>query len=226
MEEFLGVLFCGGKGRRLEEITNYISKSFIPVFDKPIFKFGLELLEKSKIINEIIILTNKNNNSGLNQLGYKTIIQDDSRVNDMLSGWNFIKEITNTRKNGVLVPSDNICEIKVDSLIKKFRINNADFLFSLHKIENKMKLSQMGAFDIKEKKFYYKNSKKNLEFGVIAPYIIKNKIHTEEDNMNSKSLENIFESSKAEIIFHEGYWFDIGDYDSILEASRWQQKNK
>ncbi|MDQ3019398.1 MAG: sugar phosphate nucleotidyltransferase [Bacteroidota bacterium] len=226
MSEFLGVLFCGGRGRRLGEITKYISKSFIPVYDKPVFKFGLELLEKSKIIKEIVILTNKDNDSVLNQSGYKTIIQEDSKVNDMLSGWKFIKEITKTKKNGVLVPSDNICEVKTDLLIKKFLETNADFLFSLHKVSNKEKLSQMGCFDIKEKKFYYRNSRKSLEYGVIAPYIIKNVIHQEEHLMNIDSIGNIFESSKAEIVFHEGYWFDTGDCESILEASGWRQKNK
>ena len=98
MEKFLGVLFCGGRGERLGEITNFISKSFIPVYDKPVFRFGLELLENSKKIEEIIILTNEDNDTKLRQLGHRTIVQSDSRVNDMFSGWDFVKKYLRTKK--------------------------------------------------------------------------------------------------------------------------------
>ncbi|MDQ3193584.1 MAG: sugar phosphate nucleotidyltransferase [Bacteroidota bacterium] len=219
MEEFLGILFCGGRGARLGEITKYISKSFVPVYNTPVFKFGLKLLENSKSIGEIIILTNNENDEAFQQTGYKTIIQDDSRVNDMLSGWEFIKEVTQTRKHGVLVPGDNICEVRIDKLIEKFRKTNADFLFSLHRFKDKKKLAEMGSFDIKKNKFYYKNLKTKSKYGVIAPYIIKNSSET-------GTSKNIFESENTEIVKHKGYWFDIGGYDSLIEAGNWRQKNK
>ena len=142
MEKFLGVLFCGGRGERLGEITNFISKSFIPVYDKPVFRFGLELLENSKKIEEIIILTNEDNDTKLRQLGHRTIVQSDSRVNDMFSGWDFVKKYLRTKSHGVLVPSDNICEVKIDNLIKTFEKKNSEFLFSIKDIGSKEKLSK------------------------------------------------------------------------------------
>lgn len=219
MEKFLGILFCGGKGTRLSEITNYISKSFIPIYDKPVFKFGLELLENSKKIDEIVILTNEDNNAKLSQLGHRTIVQPDSKVNDMISGWDYVRKYLRTKKNGVLVPSDNICEVKIDNLIKVFEKKNAEFLFSLREIDDKKKLSQMGCFDIETRKFFYKNPDPPSKYGVIAPYIIEN-------NSNNNSVRNIFESSYVEILFHKGYWFDIGDYDSLIEAGNWYKQNK
>lgn len=219
MEKFLGILFCGGKGTRLSEITNYISKSFIPIYDKPVFKFGLELLENSKKIDEIVILTNEDNNAKLAQLGHKTIVQPDSKVNDMISGWDYVRKYLRTKKNGVLVPSDNISDVKIDNLIKVFEKKNAEFLFSLRETDDKKKLSQMGCFDIETRKFFYKNPDPPSKYGVIAPYIIEN-------NSNNNSVRNIFESSYAEILFHKGYWFDIGDYDSIIEAGNWYRQNK
>lgn len=219
MEKFLGILFCGGKGTRLSEITNYISKSFIPIYDKPVFKFGLELLENSKKIDEIVILTNEDNNAKLSQLGHRTIVQPDSKVNDMISGWDYVRKYLRTKKNGVLVPSDNICEVKIDNLIKVFEKKNAEFLFSLREIDDKKKLSEMGCFDIETRKFFYKNPDPPSKYGVIAPYIIEN-------NSNNNSVRNIFESSYVEILFHKGYWFDIGDYDSLIEAGNWYKQNK
>jgi len=219
MEKFLGVLFCGGKGTRLGEITNYISKSFIPIYDKPVFKFGLELLEQSKRVDEIVILTNEDNDAKLRLLGHRTIVQSDSKVNDMISGWEFVKRYMRTKKHGVLVPSDNICDVKIDSLIKAFEKKTAEFLFSVKEINDKTKLSQMGCFDIENRKFYYKHSDPPSKYGVIAPYIIEN-------NSSNNLIRNIFESSHIEVLFHKGYWYDIGDFDSLVEASIWQQKNK
>jgi dTDP-glucose pyrophosphorylase len=218
MEKFLGVLFCGGRGTRLGEITNFISKSFIPVYDKPVFRFGLELLENSKKIEEIIILTNEENDSKLRQLGHRTIIQSDSKVNDMFSGWEFVKRYLRTKSHGVLVPSDNICEVKIDNLIKVFDKKNPELLFSVREMNDKKKLSEMGCFDLDTRKFYYKHPDPPSDYGVIAPYIIENAV-------NIIPGRNIFDHCHMEILFHKGYWYDLGDYDSILEAGIWYKKS-
>lgn len=219
MEKFIGVLFCGGKGARLNEITKYISKSFVPIYDKPVFRFGLELIEKSKRIDEIVILTNEDNDPKLRQLGYTTIVQADSKVSDMFTGWDFVRKYLKTKKHGVLVPGDNICEVKIDNLIRVFEKKNAELVFSLREIDDKSKLAQMGCFDIENRKFYYKNADTPCKYGIIAPYIIEN-------NLNNVSMRNIFETGANEILFHKGVWFDIGDYESIVEASNWYFKNK
>lgn len=217
MEEFLGVLFCGGRGTRIKNLTGFISKSFIPVYDTPVFRFGLKLLEKSKRINEIVILTNERNDAELRKLGYQTIIQDDSKVSDMHSGWEYIKNVSGTKKNGVLVPSDNICRTNIDKLISVFQKKNKDFLFLVHKMKDRKKLSQMGCYDFKNKRYQYKSKSPLSDYGVIAPYILRNKPQI-------KFTDKIFESKNSEIIIHEGYWFDTGDYESILKASKWRKK--
>ncbi len=217
---FLGVLFCGGRGTRLGEITKYISKSFIPIFNKPVFKYGLELLEKSKFIDEIIILTNNENDEKLKQTGYKTIMQDDNVVFDMFSGWEYIKKITGTNKNGVLAPSDNISDVLIDDLIKIFLKENAEIVFSLFSVDNKEKLSQMGSYDIVEKKYSYRKNNVLSNLGIIAPYIVKN-------NINTSIGDSVFNNCKINYNLHKGYWFDIGDVNSIKKSSLYlMDKNK
>ncbi len=118
MEKFLGVLFCGGRGTRLGEISRYVSKPLIPVYDRPAFMFGLELLHRSRLISDIIILTNSENDKALSKAGVPTLIQNDKLVHDMYTGWEFVKKKTRTKSHGVLVPSDNISEISADKLIR------------------------------------------------------------------------------------------------------------
>ncbi|MBC8484490.1 MAG: NTP transferase domain-containing protein [Ignavibacteria bacterium] len=217
MEEFLGILFCGGRGTRLGELTNYISKSFIPIYDKPVFKYGLELLERSKVVEEIVLLTNTENDERLNTLGYKTIIQDADFVTDMFSGWEYIKEKTKTKKNGVLVPSDNISNVKTDGLINDFVKHKADIGFSLFIINDKVKLSQMGCYNVDEGKYYYKSNFLKTNKGVIAPFIVRN-------NIRVTDFSHAVVDTKVIYREHNGYWFDIGDKDSILEASKWREQ--
>jgi dTDP-glucose pyrophosphorylase len=212
MEEFLGVLYCGGRGTRLGEITRYISKSFVPIYDRPVFRFGLDLLEKSAYINEIVILTNDDNNEKLRQVGYLTIVQDDNVVFDMFSGWEYIKKATGTCKHGVLMPGDNISDINVDELIDLFLKRKVDLVFSLFKIMDQQKLSQMGCYHPQEEKFYYKHPNPPTSFGVAAPYIVRNSLKVE-------SGDNILNHHNSAYCEHSGYWFDIGDCESIIEAS-------
>lgn len=219
MEEFLGVLFCGGRGTRISSLTKYISKSFIPVYDTPVFKFGLSLLEDSKLINEIVILTNPDNDSKLSGTGHRTIIQDDNKVTDMFSGWEYVKKITGTKKNGVLVPSDNISDLKADILIEEFEKKKNDLLFSVKDITDRKKLAEMGTYSPDTNKFKYKDPEPESNLGVIAPYIVRN-------NFNCKLTENIFETKNKSVLNHSGYWFDLGDYESITEANNWYRNIK
>ena len=215
MEKLLGILFCGGRGTRLGAITDYISKSFVPINDKPVFMFGLELLEKSKFIDGIVILTNKDNDSKLKKTGYRTIIQDDSKVNDMLTGFQFVKRKTKTRKNCVLMPSDNITDIYLDKLITNFYKNKADFAFSAYNKISNFKMKEMGVFDTRRKEYTYKPKSVNKYMsGVIAPFIIANKTTLSDQNKIFQDLHYVYSN-------HNGYWFDIGDYKSIIQANKY-----
>ncbi|MBV6478497.1 MAG: hypothetical protein HGGPFJEG_01252 [Ignavibacteria bacterium] len=215
MEKFLGVLFCGGRGVRLGEISKYISKPLIPVYDKPVFKFGLELLKNSNHIDEILILTNEDNDRFFKNENIRTIVQDDNKVSGIFSGWEYVKEVTKTKKNAVLYPGDNICDADIDSMIMHFKTANPEFLFSLIKLMDTEKLSEMGSFDITRKIYSYRNPVS--EMGVIAPYIIKN-------DLGKKASSELFSSDKSDYLIYNGNWYDIGDIDSILNASIWRQK--
>jgi dTDP-glucose pyrophosphorylase len=216
MEKFLGVLFCGGRGTRLGNISEFVSKPLVPIYDKPVFMFGLEQLQQSKLITNILILTNKENDSVLRKTGYPTLIQDDKRVRDMYSGWQFIKQQTNTYANGVLVPSDNISDIKVDTLIREFNIRKSDFLFSVSRKISADKLMQMGNYDPDSNTFVYK-PRVPLQYGVLAPFIVRNSLKIVSD-------KKLFESSDSHHVIYNGVWKDIGDIESLADAVAWRRR--
>lgn len=51
-----GVLICGGSGTRLRPLTEITNKSLLPVYDKPLIHYPLEILLKAGI-KEIAIIT-------------------------------------------------------------------------------------------------------------------------------------------------------------------------
>ena len=215
MEKFLGVLFCGGKGERLGLISEYVSKSLLPVYDMPCFMFGLNLLKRSRLIDSVILLTNRENDKALRKTGLPTIVQDNDIVNDMFTGWEYIKRKTGTKLNGVLMPSDNISNVDADRLIRTFCAGNRDFVFSIKKAIPEEKLRQMGNFDPVNRRYSYK-PRKPLEYGVIAPYVIRN-------SFSASDERKVFEGAGSEFVFYKGPWRDIGDADSFARAVAWRR---
>lgn len=220
MEEFLGILFAGGKGTRLGLITDYISKAFVPVYDRPVFMYPLQQLEDSQYINEIIILTRPENDEKLSKQGYETIIQDDEKVSDMFSGLKFIKKVKNTTKHFVLMPCDNISNIKVDEVIDKFLSNpNVDLTFSIKSFGNKHKLKEMGVYDIEKGKYSYKPEAPSSKYGVLAPYVVRNSYQ-----VPLKPNQELINMTKHNFCEYDDFWFDAGDVASLLECSCFVKK--
>lgn len=216
MGSFLGILFCGGKGVRLGKITEYISKAFVPVCDRPVFMYPLAQLEASKQIDEIVILTNQENDTKLRRTGYQTIVQDDSLVQDMFSGLVYIRQVTGDERPAVLMPCDNISDIRVDDVIEVFMRQEPDIAFSVRKVESVAKLKQMGVLDPKTNAVEYKPMHPKSNLGVLAPYVVKNNIDLRGDE------PDIFSRHRVAYALYKGRWFDIGDVPSLIDA--WKER--
>lgn len=220
MEKFLGILFAGGRGERLGIITEYISKPFVPVYDRPVFLYPLGQMRSSKYIDEIIILTNKENDKKFFSLGYKTIVQDDALVKDMLSGLFFIKEKKKTDKNFVLMPCDNISQIDIDAVIEFFLSKpNIDILFCIKPIKDHKKLKEMGVYDIKKRMVYYKPRKPPSSYGILAPYIVRNTF-----KIPQVPEAQLFNQAETSFYHYRGFWFDIGDVESLYNCTRFLRR--
>ncbi len=220
MEKFLGVLFAGGKGKRLGLITNYIPKPFVPVYDRPAFLYPLSQMESSKYIGEIIILTRKENDEKFASLGYETIIQDDRVVRDMFSGLSFVKKKKKTNRHFVLMPCDNISNIKIDAVIELFLSNpRVDITFCIKIIKEKEKLRNMGVYDYRKKKVFYKPKRPTSCYGVLAPYIVRNTL-----NIPNLPEAQIFNCANTSIYHHRGFWFDIGNVEGLYNCTKFLRR--
>lgn len=215
MNEFLGILFCGGRGRRLGEITKYISKAFVPVFDRPVFQYPLAQLEASKHVAEILILSNDENDEKLRRAGHRTLVQDDRRVHDMFTGLAFIREVTGDGRPAVLMPCDNISEIRVDDVVTMFLHKAPDIAINVRKIPDRRKLRQMGVFDPKTGQMEYRPQDPETDWGVLAPYVVAPRLDL------SAEMPKLLKVHRTAWREYDGIWFDIGDPQQLAAANAW-----
>lgn len=215
MNDFLGILFCGGRGRRLGEITKYISKAFVPVFDRPVFRYPLAQLEASQRVAEILVLSNDENDQKLRQTGHRTLVQDDRRVRDMFTGLAFIREVTGDERPAVLMPCDNISEICVDDVISVFLDEAADIAINVRKIDDRDKLREMGVFDPKTGQMEYRPKNPKTDWGVLAPYVVATGLDL------SAEMPEVLRLHRSVWREYDGVWFDVGDVGQLAAANAW-----
>jgi dTDP-glucose pyrophosphorylase len=215
VEEFLGILFAGGRGTRLGEITRFISKAFVPVYDRPVFQYPLALLEACRSIREIVVLTNGENDAQFTAHGHRTIVQDDSRVHDMLSGLQFVREALGRDRHAILMPCDNVSNVDVNQLVATFLEERCDVCYSIRRVDDPSKLRQMGVYDPASGSLVYRPENPGSPWGMIAPYVV----HRDFQWSDAKNDAEVFNQGTSRRVQYDGMWFDIGDPDSLIRCS-------
>ncbi|HEY2322093.1 MAG TPA: NTP transferase domain-containing protein [Thermoanaerobaculia bacterium] len=215
MEEFLGILFAGGRGTRLGEITRYISKAFVPVYDRPVFMYPLALLESCRAIHEVVVLTNDENDARFAAAGNRTLMQDDARVHDMLSGLQFVRESLGNERHAVLMPCDNVSQVDVTQLVDVFLEEKCDVCYSVRRIDEPAKLRQMGVYDPATGKLMYRPANPPSIWGMIAPYVV----HRDFRWSGAANDAEAFNQGLARRLQYDGMWFDVGDPESLVRCS-------
>ena len=57
IDNFKGIILTGGKGTRLHPLTEVVSKQLLPVYDRPMIFYPIEVFVKAGI-KDILIITN------------------------------------------------------------------------------------------------------------------------------------------------------------------------
>jgi len=210
----LGILFCGGRGKRLGEITRFVSKAFVPVYDRPVFRYGLQALERSSHIDEIAILSNDENDEKLRKLGYRTLTQDDGAVHDMFTGMGFVRRFVRPKEAFVLMPCDNVSDVAVDPTVETFRQNEADIAFNVYRVADRAKLREMGVIDKEANRVCEKPRHPPSEWGIIAPFVVRADL-----DVHTHPSDEVINRCRFTHREHCGFWFDVGDPPSLAAAN-------
>lgn len=225
----VGLILSGGKATRLYPITRTISKQLLPIYNKPVIAYPLQTLKEMGYVDILIInadeeqqkqfkiLLGDGSKFGLN-LSYA--IQDKPRglVDAFIVGEEFIKD------------ADEICLILGDNII----IGNSP----IHPQSNTIytyKVKDPSAYGVVEtdengliKQIVEKPKEFISEDAVIGLYVFSNEVvemakkvtpsaRGEIEIVDLIRLMNEKEGVNVEKL--DGFWFDIGDTDSLLDCA-------
>ena len=231
-----GIILAGGSGKRLNPLTQSISKQLLPIYNKPLIYYPLTTLMLIGIKNILIIinpgeeklfkkLLGDGNKFGIN-LSYKIQNKPEGIAQAFLIADNFLNG-----DNSVLILGDNI--FYGDNLIKKLREasnkDNSSTIFG-YKVKDPERYGviEFGKDNIvksiEEKPLFPKS-----KYAVTGIYFYdknvvdyaKNISKSNRGELEITDLNNIYISKgklETEIFGRGSAWFDTGKFDSLHEA--------
>lgn len=159
-----GIILCAGAGRRLEPITHTVPKQLIPIANKPLLVYSIEILLKMGI-DEIAIVVNEENKSTFeNTLSlyfdkeFFYIIQDEPE--GIAHGLLFTEDFVHEDKF-ILLLGDNSFDDGIEEFIKEFAHSDENCKILLKKVDNP---ESYGVAYIGEENIVYLEEKPKIAF--------------------------------------------------------------
>lgn len=229
-----GVILAGGTGSRLKPLTLVANKQLLPVYNKPLIYYPLNVLLKAQI-KEILIVSSPQyigNYVRLFESGKKFGVNITYAVQESPDGLAHglgLAEDFADKSPVTLILGDNIFEDDVHKAIMNFNGDGAvDFFVPVDNPE------QLGCpvfdkngnlIDIEEKP-----AKPQSKYGQTGLYIfdndcfrrIKNQKPSARGELEITDLLNTYlKEGKLKYEILKGKWFDAGNFDALLDASNW-----
>ena len=233
-----GIILAGGKGTRLYPITKAISKQLLPVYDKPMIYYPINILIKIGIKDILIITTNED------QIYFKNLLIDNNDFNV-----NFEFKIQN-KPNGIaeafiigkdFIQNEDVCLILGDNLFFNTESVFQNELIKSSKIFVKEvdnpNIYGVLEFQNKEPLLIHEKPKKHISnYVVVGIYMYTNSVinyvkrlkPSKRGELEITDLNNLYiKNGDCDIVYleNDSIWFDSGDFDSLLKASNFVSRN-
>mgnify|MGYP003952304229 CR=1 FL=1 len=229
-----GIVLAGGLGTRLRPLTKHDNKHLLPVYDKRMVEFPLMTLVKAGI-DDIILITGghnpgkfleifKNGNSiGAKRL-YYTYQEGEGGIADALK---MARPFMQSEEPCVVILGDNYFEDGIKDQYNKWSKNGAQvflkeveapWAYGIAEIDGKKIIS------IEEKP---KEPKSNL--AIVGCYMFDYTLWSKLDNIepsvrNELEITDVLKLYMADkglgYSFYDGYWKDMGTFETWMETSR------
>lgn len=227
-----GVILAGGLGTRLYPLTKITNKHLLPVYDKPMILYGIETLKRSGV-SEIMIVCGREHaghfmnflGSGL-EFGIKLSYAIQDKNNGGISDALLCAEDFAERNSVAVILGDNIFENDFSKAIGKFQSGAMVFF---KKVPDPKRFG-VAVFDktgkqllnIEEKPKNPKSEYAQTGFYLydfnIFSYIKKLK-PSARGELEITDANNVYlKHGELGFSFVEGFWLDVGLFDSLLEA--------
>ncbi|MBI2355838.1 MAG: NTP transferase domain-containing protein [Candidatus Doudnabacteria bacterium] len=231
-----GIILSGGYGTRLLPLTKVTSKQLLPVYDKPMIMYPLEILLKAGIKDILIIVAPDHAGDYLKLLGsgkqygarFAYEIQDkpEGLAHAFIIGENFIDS-----NNVAMILGDNIFEDDMSETIRNFRSGGHIFAKKVPDPERfgVVKFDEnMNAVKIEEKPKEYLS-----DYAITGLYLYDNRVveaakqakPSARGELEITELHNWYLAKgelKVDIV--KGEWIDAGTFETLYKATQLARK--
>lgn len=234
-----GIILSGGSATRLFPLTATTSKQLLPIYDRQMIFYPLNVLVKAGIKDILIIIAPEHSGHFLNLLGsifdknnihlaFKVQKNPRGLADAFIVGENFIGE-----DNVTMILGDNIFEDDFSAEIKNFKSGGKVFAVKVPDPER----SGVVVFDDKMRavKIVEKPKEWISDYAIPGLYIYDNRVIEVAKRVKPSSRGEIeivdlhnwyLEKGELEVGLVKGKWLDAGTFDSLLEAGVYVKEKK
>ncbi len=235
-----GIILAGGLGTRLYPLTRITNKHLLPVYDKPMIFYPIEMMVKAGI-KDIMIVTGGNNSGdflrllgngkefGLKHIHY-SYQEGEGGIADALK---LCEEFIGKDKM-VVALGDNIIEKNIIKSVNEFKKQKKGARILLKEVSNPC---EYGIAEIKNNKIIRiveKPKQPKSNYAVVGIYfyhsdvfdIIKRLKPSKRGELEITDVNNIYlKRGQLEYSFLDGWWYDCGESkDALLNANNYVKK--
>lgn len=230
-----GVLICGGSGSRLKPLTEITNKSLLPVYNKPLILYPLQVLLDAGITDIAIVTGNEHMDQMAAFLGSGSRFGCTFHycVQDKPAGIAQALGLTESFANGesiCAILGDNIFFDNLSSVIKAFRSGAHLFLKEVHDPERFGVATVNGD---KVESIEEKPVKPKTNLAVTGCYVYDNSCYTFIRNMKPSPRGELeitdvsrwyAEKGQAVGMMLKEEWIDAGTFESLFKAAEMVRK--
>ncbi len=229
-----GVVLAGGTGSRLYPLTKITNKHLLPVYDKPMIYYPIEMLVEAGIRDILIVTGGRNAGDflrllgngkqfGLSHLNY-TYQEGEGGIADALS---LAEHFADGGKICVVL-GDNLIEGSIREAVRQFEFQPRGARLLLKEVPD---AERFGVAEIRGDRIVRIEEKPKhpkSHYAVTGIYLydgtvfdkIRRLVPSERGELEITDVNNLYiEEGALEFSFLEGWWTDAGTFDSLLRAA-------
>ncbi len=232
-----GVLICGGSGSRLKPLTEITNKSLLPVYDKPLILYPLQVLLDAGITDIAIVTGNEHMDQMAAFLGsgkrfgctFHYCVQDQPKGIAQALG---LTEIFANGESVCAILGDNVFFDDLSPVIKSFKSGTELLLKEVHDPE-RFGVAEMNngrVVSIEEKP-----TKPKSNLAVTGCYVYDNRCYEYIRTMKPSARGELeisdvsrwyVELGEAHATILEKEWVDAGTFESLFRAAELVRQQK
>lgn len=242
--DYKGIILAGGSGTRLYPLTKIISKQLLPIYNKPMIYYPLELLIKADI-KDILIITTKEDIDKFeyllgngNSLGVNLTYMIQSKPEGIAQALVIAEEWIDASPVALILGDNLFFGKKLNKIIKNTLKMNTGVTIFCKEVENP---ERFGVVEVDENSkvlnIIEKPNKPSSNYVATGLYIYdksaseyaKKLTKSERGEFEITDLNKIYlnmEKLDAVLLDKDFSWLDTGTFDTLLEAAIFVKENK